>query len=563
MEVELVLNQEQKQIIDYIEKCIATKTICQALIQGVAGTGKSFLIKHIREILKEKKLKCIIGTHQAIAASVINGHTLYKIFGFFGSRDTAWVIKNGKMFEIKRSGGRYIISNEYVSNKVFEYKNFFPNPRDNWFIIDEISMIGLELLDDMNNVLRALFRSDKPFGGINLIFSGHFSQLKPVKEIPIFKLTTDHFIKHMILFELTINQRQTNQEFFDLCNAVMRSCLKSDQKRLLKSRLVKNFEYSSLVDLVHIFPTKRLCNDHNIKRLLSLNEDTYYFLRAQDIGQTKILSNEEKSIFNGLHNFVIFSKNSKIMITVNEYPFINGELYIIENINLLSEISERDFMLDINEIDQEYIIRIKKMIMKKGKTIKYCVPDSVQISLSSVELNQNSSQNSSDNSSDNRGDPIVDISLPTDYLELDKKRTLITVVKSLEVTNNKKEVEIIFQRTMFPFQLAWAVTTHKIQGISLNEGVIDMGEANFDPVQLYVNISRLRSLDKLYIKDLKLPLPVSPDKSLIKKFLEEIKINNKNNTIYKDSNSNLNKSDSIDKSDKSDTNSEDDFNFDI
>lgn len=546
MEAEIVLNREQKQIINYVEHCLSTGKICQALIQGVAGTGKSFLIMYIKNLLKERNLKCIIGTHQAIAASVINGHTLYKIFGFYGSRDTAWVIKNGKMSELKRSGGRYTVMKTYTSNNVFEYKNFYSNPKDNWFIIDEISMIGLELLDDMNNVLRALFESEDPFGGINLIFSGHFLQLKPVKEIPIFKLTTDHFIKHMILFELTINQRQTNKEFFDLCTAVMRSCLKSNQKRLLKSRLVKNFEYSTLVDLVHIFPTKKLCNDHNLNRLLSLNEDVYYFLKALDVGQVKILSNEEKNVFNGLHNFVIFSKNSKIMITVNEDPFINGELYIIENIVLISEITEKDFMLDISDCDQEFINRIKKMIIKKGKTIKYCLPNSVQIRLSSVELNQNSVKNRSESQ---------DISVEetsSEPEEIERKRTLTAVVRELEVTNAKKEVEIIFQRTMFPFQLAWAVTTHKIQGISLNEGVIDMGEANFDPVQLYVNISRLRSLDKLYIKDLKLPLPVSPDKSLIKKFLEEIRINNKNNTLYKEPEVN---------SDKSDT--EEDFNFDI
>jgi hypothetical protein len=558
MEAEIVLNQEQQQIINYIEKCISTRKICRALIQGVAGTGKSFLIKYIREILREKKLRCILGTHQAIAASVINGYTLYKLFGFYGSRDTAWVIRDGKMFEIVRTtGGRYTKNKTYSSNKIFEYKNFYYHAEDNWFIIDEISMIGLELLDDMNNVLRALFESEEPFGGINLIFSGHFSQLKPVKEIPIFKLTTDHFIKHMMLFELTINQRQTNQEFFDLCNAVMRSCLKSDQKRLLKSRLVKNFEYSTLIDLVHIFPTKKLCNDHNINRLLSLNEDIYYFLKALDVGQVKILSNEEKNIFNGLHNFVIFSKNSKIMITVNEDPFINGELYIIDNIKLISEISEKDFMADMNEDNQEFINRIKKMIIKKGKTIKYCVPNSVQISLSSVELNQSSTQNEPKTKENkiekynNKSSENSEDSEDSEDSEIEKKRILFSVVKTLEVVNKKRELEIIFQRTMYPFQLAWAVTTHKIQGISLNEGVIDMGEANFDPVQLYVNISRLRSLDKLYIKDLKLPLPVSPDKALIKKFLEEIKINNKNNSFYKESETNIDKSDI-----------EDDFDFD-
>lgn len=506
------LNTDQKKIISYVEDCLANKKNCQMLIQGYAGTGKSYVIKYIQEILNANNKHCIITSHQAIAAFLIEGHTLYKIFGLFGTRDVARVIKNGITHIIERNGKSYNISKTYKAQTFLEYKNFDNVADNNWLIIDEISMIGLEFLDDMDNILQALFASTKPFGGINFIFLGHFSQLKPVKETPIFKLNTDHFIKHVKLFELNINQRQSNQEFFDLCNGVMKGCLKSEQKRLLKSRLIKNFDYSDLIDLVHIFPTKKLCNAHNISRLLALDETTYYFLKANDIGDRKLLSKEEDTSFNGLYNFVIFSKNAKIMVTMNTESYTNGELYIIQDINVKFTINEAEFLKDINSDDKEYIRNVQKLMLKNNKEIIYCTPTALEIKLTTC-------------------DSLKKTNDQIDEKNIDESN-FVYVVKNIEVINKNKEKEIRFQRMMYPFQLAWAITTHKIQGISLDEGVIDMGESNFDPVQLYVNISRLRSLDKLYIKDLKLPLPVSPDKPLIKKFIEDIKKNNENNTNF-------------------------------
>ena len=47
-------------------------------------------------------------------------------------------------------------------------------------IIDEISMIDSELFDKIEAVARALRKSDRPFGGIQLIVCGDFLQLPPV-----------------------------------------------------------------------------------------------------------------------------------------------------------------------------------------------------------------------------------------------------------------------------------------------------------------------------------------------------------------------------------------------
>jgi ATP-dependent exoDNAse (exonuclease V) alpha subunit len=50
-----------------------------------------------------------------------------------------------------------------------------------------------------------------------------------------------------------------------------------------------------------------------------------------------------------------------------------------------------------------------------------------------------------------------------------------------------------------PLRPAWAVTIHKSQGQTYDEVVIDMGRGAFSPGQTYVALSRVRSLEGLYL----------------------------------------------------------------
>ena len=56
-------------------------------------------------------------------------------------------------------------------------------------------------------------------------------------------------------------------------------------------------------------------------------------------------------------------------------------------------------------------------------------------------------------------------------------------------------------RTQFPLTLAWAVTIHKCQGLTLSEIVINMTPAKgkFKPGEAYVAFSRVRTLKILHV----------------------------------------------------------------
>jgi ATP-dependent DNA helicase PIF1 len=51
----------------------------------------------------------------------------------------------------------------------------------------------------------------------------------------------------------------------------------------------------------------------------------------------------------------------------------------------------------------------------------------------------------------------------------------------------------------FPLCLAWAVTIHKIQGSSLSHAQIDIGSSIFEYGQTYVALSRVKTMDGLYL----------------------------------------------------------------
>jgi len=71
-----------------------------------------------------------------------------------------------------------------------------------------------------------------------------------------------------------------------------------------------------------------------------------------------------------------------------------------------------------------------------------------------------------------------------------------------EATQKFKEVLVpitLAEYQQIPLRLAWAVTVHKSQGQTYEEVIVDMGRGAFSPGQTYVALSRVRSLEGLYL----------------------------------------------------------------
>ena len=132
-------------------------------MSGPAGTGKTFLIKFIKNICKQTHKNCQVTALTGCAALLLDcdAKTIHSWSGIgaANSDDVNYYLKKLKK-----------------NNKYLLWKEI------NVLIIDEISMLSKKFFNLLDSLGKKIRGNDLPFGGIQLVFSGDFFQLPPVSK---------------------------------------------------------------------------------------------------------------------------------------------------------------------------------------------------------------------------------------------------------------------------------------------------------------------------------------------------------------------------------------------
>ena len=129
-------------------------------ITGAAGTGKSTLLRRLREWATETGRDMGVTAMTGCAALLVGGKTLHSFLGIGLAAEPAEALAEVTRYRFKAVAARLRALNALV--------------------IDEISMADATLLDKASLYLQILRGDRRPFGGVQMLFIGDFCQLPPV-----------------------------------------------------------------------------------------------------------------------------------------------------------------------------------------------------------------------------------------------------------------------------------------------------------------------------------------------------------------------------------------------
>lgn len=205
-----------------IHQLLALSYVCDGInicLTGPGGTGKTHLINLIRELSKTAGKKCNVTAMTGCAALIIKGTTLHSWAGILTNKDNQYEVEaNIKHIKKKK---KYI---NWITTDIL--------------IIDECSMLDVNTFELLDNIGKKLRKNDKSFGGIQLILSGDFYQIKPVEnEMFIVSSKWNTIIDKVIVLKKIF--RQKDKEFSKLLREVRIGELSEKSEEILNSRIVE------------------------------------------------------------------------------------------------------------------------------------------------------------------------------------------------------------------------------------------------------------------------------------------------------------------------------------
>ena len=288
----------------------AGENVC---LTGPGGTGKSF---RTRRMIAGNPARFAVTASTGIAALNIGGLTLHRWSGMMLGP------QNGETDE------DYLA--HLMADKRFSVRAGFNRIRSvETLVIDEVSMMNGRTLDFLDFLARRMRGNDRPFGGIQMIVTGDFLQLPPVRKIQTapydwaFESRAWRETAFKVV-QLTKVHRQEDAAFIGALSEFRFGRVTGQNARLLRTRVAKFPD----ANLTRLFTHNAQVDKWNAYRLGEIDSEPEVF-DAELSGP----EHQQQFLINNLltPQQLELKRGARVMFTVNSSDggFVNGQTGIV------------------------------------------------------------------------------------------------------------------------------------------------------------------------------------------------------------------------------------------
>ncbi len=313
-------------------------------------------------------------------------------------------------------------------------------------VIDEVSMVRADLMDCIDQALRKFLQTPEPFGGVQMVFIGDLHQLPPVvvgdEERERFK--TEY----------------ASPYFFD-------------------AKVFENHQFDFL-ELKKIYRQK----DANFVHLLNKIRNNKVSPWDLDVLNARVLADPQE-FHNTDHSYITLTTTNKAADEINAMR--------LDRLPSWPEVYEAEFS---GEFETRNHPTLANLELKKGAQVMMLNNDMagrwVNGSIGRVTKIEFDSGTSQD---------LLHVKLEgEDKAVIVEPYTWELHKYYWDDEKNEMGVDTIGKFRQYPVRLAWAVTIHKSQGKTFDKVVVDIGRGAFAHGQVYVALSRCRSMEGLLLQ---------------------------------------------------------------